>query len=135
MSGLSVEQLTQKARELLPSRHYLYAVIAIAGMQFLATMDGTIAVVTLPKIQAELHLNDATRSWVITAYMLSFGGLMLLGGRLGDTFGRKRVLSAALRCSPSPPSGWASRKRTSAWRFSASSRVWVRPSPRPRRWP
>ncbi|MDO3168028.1 MFS transporter [Mycobacteroides abscessus subsp. abscessus] len=91
MSGLSVEQLTQKAREFLPSRHYLYAVIAIAGMQFLATMDGTIAVVTLPKIQAELHLNDATRSWVITAYMLSFGGLMLLGGRLGDTFGRKRV--------------------------------------------
>ncbi|SIA41430.1 Putative transmembrane efflux protein [Mycobacteroides abscessus subsp. abscessus] len=123
MSGLSVEQLTQKAREFLPSRHYLYAVIAIAGMQFLATMDGTIAVVTLPKIQAELHLNDATRSWVITAYMLSFGGLMLLGGRLGDTFGRKRV------------SGWASRKRTSVWRFSASSRVWVRPSPRPRRWP
>lgn len=91
MSGLSVEQLTQKAREFLPSRHYLYAVIAIAGMQFLATMDGAIAVVTLPKIQAELHLNDATRSWVITAYMLSFGGLMLLGGRLGDTFGRKRV--------------------------------------------
>lgn len=91
MPGLNVEQLSQKARELLPSRHYLYAVIAIGGMQLLATMDGTIAVVTLPKIQAELHLNDATRSWVITAYMLSFGGLMLLGGRLGDTFGRKRV--------------------------------------------
>src|SRR6202045_4803182 len=75
----------------LPSRRFFAAVIAIAGMQLMATMDGTIAIVALPKIQNELSLSDAGRSWVITAYVLTFGGLMLLGGRLGDTIGRKRT--------------------------------------------
>jgi len=75
----------------LPSRKFLAAVIAIGGMQLLATMDSTVAIVALPKIQDELSLSDAGRSWVITAYVLTFGGLMLLGGRLGDTIGRKRT--------------------------------------------
>ncbi|CAN5203535.1 MFS transporter [soil metagenome] len=75
----------------LPSRRFLSAVIAIGGMQLLATMDSTIAIVALPRIQDELGLSDAGRSWVITAYVLTFGGLMLLGGRLGDTIGRKRT--------------------------------------------
>ena len=75
----------------LPSRRFLAAVVAIGGMQLLATMDSTVAIVALPKIQDELNLSDAGRSWVITAYVLTFGGLMLLGGRLGDTIGRKRT--------------------------------------------
>ena len=72
-------------------RRFIAAVIAIGGMQLLATMDSTVAIVALPKIQDELGLSDAGRSWVITAYVLTFGGLMLLGGRLGDTIGRKRT--------------------------------------------
>ena len=75
----------------LPSRRFIAAVVAIGGMQLLATMDSTVAIVALPKIQDELSLSDAGRSWVITAYVLTFGGLMLLGGRLGDTIGRKRT--------------------------------------------
>ncbi|CAJ1500321.1 MFS transporter [[Mycobacterium] kokjensenii] len=75
----------------LPSRRFIYAVIAIGGMQLLATMDSTIAIVALPKIQDDLGLSDAGRGWVISAYVLTFGGLMLLGGRLGDTIGRKRT--------------------------------------------
>ena len=75
----------------LPSRRFLSAVVAIGGMQLLATMDSTVAIVALPRIQDELNLSDAGRSWVITAYVLTFGGLMLLGGRLGDTIGRKRT--------------------------------------------
>ena len=75
----------------LPSWRFIAAVIAIGGMQLLATMDSTVAIVALPKIQNELGLSDAGRSWVITAYVLTFGGLMLLGGRLGDTIGRKRT--------------------------------------------
>ena len=67
-------------------------VIAIGGMQLMAAMDGPVAIFALPKIQNELGLSDAARSWVITAYALTFGGLILLGGRLGDTFGRKRTL-------------------------------------------
>ena len=75
----------------LPSWRFIAAVVAIGGMQLLATMDSTVAIVALPKIQDELNLSDAGRSWVITAYVLTFGGLMLLGGRLGDTIGRKRT--------------------------------------------
>ena len=82
---------TSRSPEWLPSRRFIAAVIAIGGMQLLATMDSTVAIVALPKIQDELSLSDAGRSWVITAYVLTFGGLMLLGGRLGDTIGRKRT--------------------------------------------
>jgi EmrB/QacA subfamily drug resistance transporter len=67
------------------------ALIAIGGMELMAVMDGSIVVLALPEIQNELNLSDAGRSWVITAGLLSFGGLILLGGRLGDTIGRKRA--------------------------------------------
>lgn len=87
----SPAQRSAKIPSWLPSRRFIYAVIAIGGMQLLATMDSTIAIVALPQIQDELGLSDAGRSWVITAYVLTFGGLMLLGGRLGDTIGRKRT--------------------------------------------
>jgi EmrB/QacA subfamily drug resistance transporter len=80
------------------SRGFVAVVIAIGGMQLMVTMDASIAVLALPKIQNELGLSDAGRSWVITAYVLTFGGLMLLGGRVGDTIGRKRtfIIGAAL---------------------------------------
>lgn len=81
----------RKAPSWFPTPRFFAAVIAIGGMQLLATMDSTVAIVALPKIQDELGLSDAGRSWVITAYVLTFGGLMLLGGRLGDTIGRKRT--------------------------------------------
>src|SRR5277367_4997824 len=76
----------------LPSRQFVAVVITIGGMQLMAAMDGPVAVFALPKIQNELGLSDAGRSWVITAYALAYGGLILLGGRLGDTIGRKRTL-------------------------------------------
>lgn len=89
--GQSAEERAGWYPSWLPSRRFLAAVIAIGGMQLLATMDSTVAIVALPQIQDELGLSDAGRSWVITAYVLTFGGLMLLGGRLGDTIGRKRT--------------------------------------------
>lgn len=73
------------------SRQFVAVIVAIGGMQLMVAMDGPVAVFALPKIQNEMGLSDAARSWVITAYMLTFGGLMLLGGRLGDTIGRKRA--------------------------------------------
>jgi EmrB/QacA subfamily drug resistance transporter len=88
---LSSKRSSEAKSRWLPSRRFIAAVIAIGGMQLLATMDSTVAIVALPKIQNELGLTDAGRSWVITAYVLTFGGLMLLGGRLGDTIGRKRT--------------------------------------------
>ncbi|MDT5013036.1 MAG: hypothetical protein QOH57_4653 [Mycobacterium sp.] len=91
-AALNASQQAGRSRPAwLPSRKFIAAVVAIGGMQLLATMDSTVAIVALPKIQNELNLSDAGRSWVITAYVLTFGGLMLLGGRLGDTVGRKRT--------------------------------------------
>jgi EmrB/QacA subfamily drug resistance transporter len=88
--------LFERAGTWMPSRRFIAAVIAISGMQLMATMDGTIAIVALPRIQNELGLSDAGRSWVITAYVLTFGGLMLVGGRLGDAIGRKRTFMAGV---------------------------------------
>src|SRR5215204_3699100 len=67
------------------------AIFAITGMQLMSTLDGTIVIVALPRMQAELDLSDAGKSWVITAYVLTFGGLLLLGGRVGDAIGQKRA--------------------------------------------
>ncbi|GAT09931.1 arabinose efflux permease family protein [Mycolicibacterium novocastrense] len=67
------------------------AIIAITGMQLMSTLDGTIVIVALPRMQADLGLTDASKSWVITAYVLAFGGLLLLGGRVGDAIGHKRA--------------------------------------------
>ncbi|MGB8795621.1 MAG: MFS transporter, partial [Mycobacterium sp.] len=75
----------------LLSRRFIAVVVAIGGMQLMAAMDGPVAILALPKIQNELGLSDAGRSWVITAYVLTFGGLILLGGRIGDTIGLKRA--------------------------------------------
>jgi EmrB/QacA subfamily drug resistance transporter len=82
----------RQPRRRLPSRRFVNVVTAIGGMQLMAAMDGPVAVFALPKIQSELGLSDAGRSWVITAYALTFGGLILLGGRIGDSIGRKRTL-------------------------------------------
>ena len=67
------------------------AIIAITGMQLMSTLDGTIVIVALPRMQADLALSDAAKSWVITAYVLTFGGMLLLGGRVGDAIGHKRA--------------------------------------------
>lgn len=67
------------------------AIVAITGMQLMSTLDGTIVIVALPRMQADLDLTDAGKSWVITAYVLAFGGLLLLGGRIGDAIGHKRA--------------------------------------------
>ena len=80
----------------LRSRRFVAALIALGGMNLMAMMDGSISVVALHKIQNELGLSNAGLSWVITAYVVTFGGLMLLGGRLGDAIGRKRTFIGAV---------------------------------------
>ncbi|MCZ8382056.1 MFS transporter [Mycobacterium sp. CPCC 205372] len=67
------------------------AIVAITGMQLMSTLDGTIVIVALPRIQSDLDMSDAAKSWVVTAYVLAFGGLLLLGGRIGDAIGHKRA--------------------------------------------
>ncbi|GIZ99267.1 hypothetical protein TTY48_38790 [Tsukamurella sp. TY48] len=67
------------------------AIVVLSGMMFLAVLDGTVVFIAMPSIQDAMHLSDAAKIWVFGAYVLTFGGFMLLGGRLGDTFGRKKM--------------------------------------------
>jgi EmrB/QacA subfamily drug resistance transporter len=80
-----------RATTRLPDSVAGIAIVAITGMALMSTLDGTIVIVALPRMQAELGLSDAGKSWVITAYVLAFGGLLLLGGRVGDAIGHKRA--------------------------------------------
>ena len=75
-------------------RWLILAVIGIA--QLLVVLDVTIVNIALPSAQQDLHFSDDDRQWVITAYALSFGGLLLLGGRIADLFGRKWTFIAGL---------------------------------------
>ncbi|KAA0081300.1 MFS transporter [Mycolicibacterium sp. P9-64] len=82
---------TERTNTPLSSSVLGIAIVAITGMQLMSTLDGTIVIVALPRMQADLDLSDAGKSWVITAYVLTFGGLLLLGGRVGDAIGQKRA--------------------------------------------
>lgn len=68
-----------------------WVLVVLAVTQLLVVLDGTIVSVALPRAQAELGLSDAQRQWVVTAYALAFGALLLLGGRVADYAGRKRT--------------------------------------------
>ncbi|MCK8670499.1 MULTISPECIES: MFS transporter [unclassified Rhodococcus (in: high G+C Gram-positive bacteria)] len=70
--------------------------LVLSGLQLMVVLDGTVANLALAPLQADLGLSDAGRNWVLTSYALAFGGLMLLGGRLGDSFGRKRMFVAGV---------------------------------------
>jgi EmrB/QacA subfamily drug resistance transporter len=72
-----------------PRRWIALGVIAIS--QLMVVLDATIVNIALPSAQADLGITDADRQWVITAYTLAFGGLLLLGGRIADYWGRKRT--------------------------------------------
>ena len=68
-----------------PRRWPALAVIALA--QFMLILDASIVAVALPDIQADLGFSPDSLSWVFNAYVIAFGGLLLLGGRLSDLFG------------------------------------------------
>nr|WSW68221.1 MFS transporter [Streptomyces sp. NBC_00995] len=72
----------------------LLALLCVA--QFMLVLDVTVVNVALPAMAADLRLDRTALTWVVTAYTLCFGGLMLLGGRLADAFGARRTLSAGL---------------------------------------
>ena len=67
------------------------AIIVLSGLQLMVVLDGTVANLALARLQDDLGLSDAGRNWVVTSYALAFGGLMLLGGRIGDAWGRKKM--------------------------------------------
>src|SRR6202022_253336 len=84
----------QAPTEPAPRRWTSLAFVALARL--MVALDATIFSTALPSAQSALHATDADRQWVITAYTLSFGGLLLLGGRFADYFGRKRTFMVGL---------------------------------------
>ncbi|GAB4013455.1 MFS transporter [Nocardioides ultimimeridianus] len=72
------------------------ALILILTAQLMVVLDGTIANIALPYIGTDLHISQANLTWIVTGYALAFGGLLLLGGRLGDLYGRRRLFISGL---------------------------------------
>jgi EmrB/QacA subfamily drug resistance transporter len=72
------------------------ALIFIAIAQLMVVLDATIVNIALPSAQADLHISDGNRQWVVTAYTLAFGGLLLFGGRVADLWGRKNTFIVGL---------------------------------------
>ena len=77
-----------------PNRWAVLALLSVA--QLMVVLDATIVTVALPSAQQALHFSNDSRQWVVTAYALAFGSLLLVGGKVGDLFGRKWALIAGL---------------------------------------
>jgi len=78
------------------NRHLGLALVVIAAAQLMVVLDATIVNVALPHIQSALGFSGSGLEWVVNAYALTFGGLLLLGGRAGDILGRRRVFIAGI---------------------------------------
>src|SRR5215210_2709081 len=93
-----------------PDRRRWTALIVVCLAQLMIVLDVTIVNVALPSIQRDLHFSQANLTWVVNAFLVTFGSLLLLAGRLGDLAGRKRVFlmgvvtftAASLLCGIAP---------------------------------
>jgi EmrB/QacA subfamily drug resistance transporter len=78
------------------SRHYGWALVLICIAQLMVVLDATIANIALPYIGRDLHMSGTNLTWIVTGYALAFGGFLLLGGRMADLLGRRRVFIVSL---------------------------------------
>jgi EmrB/QacA subfamily drug resistance transporter len=93
-----------------PSASRRLALAVLCTGMLMIILDGSIVTVALPSIQRDLHFTPADLTWTVNAYMIAFGGLLLLAGRFGDLFGRRRMFvsglalftAASLLCGLSP---------------------------------
>jgi len=77
-------------------RRNIWALVAVALATFMTYLDNNIINVAIPVIERELHLTTAGMEWIVSSYILTFAGLMLIGGRLADLFGRRRLFLIGL---------------------------------------
>ncbi|MBC2903895.1 MFS transporter [Streptomyces cupreus] len=80
----------------VPDSNRWKALVFIALAQLMVVLDATIVNIALPSAQQDLGISDGNRQWVVTAYALAFGGLLLFGGRIADLWGRKRAFVVGL---------------------------------------
>ncbi len=87
----TVQPSTQAATDRRPNRRRAIALGLLVSAQFMVMLDTSIVNVALPSIQSDLGLGPAGVAWVVNAYVLAFGGLLVLSGRVADLFGRRRM--------------------------------------------
>src|ERR1700722_16641607 len=87
-------QKTQTLSKHADNKWVILALLALA--QFMVILDGGLVNVALPTISRKLHFAPNDLQWVITAYTITFGGFLLLGGRASDLFGRRKVFMGAV---------------------------------------
>jgi EmrB/QacA subfamily drug resistance transporter len=96
VSGSDKAPSTTPAQDGQPER-WRWLILGVIGIaQLMVVLDGTIVNIALPKAQVALNFSAIDRQWIVTAYALAFGSLLLLGGRLGDLFGRKMMFLTGL---------------------------------------
>ena len=96
----STEPLTRRRRPPVApagNRHHPWWILGVVALaQLVVVLDATIVNIALPSAQAALGFSNDSRQWIVTAYALAFGSLLLLGGRLSDLIGRKPMFIAGL---------------------------------------
>src|SRR6201984_1286746 len=92
---MSAEVVTHPAVRAEDRRRW-FALAVIVTAQFMVVLDISIVNVALPSIKTDLHFSQESLQWVITAYSIFFGGFLLLGGRLADLLGRRRLFMVGL---------------------------------------
>src|SRR5881409_1688857 len=80
----------------MEDRRRWFALIVLCLGSLMIVLDTTIVNVALPSIRADLGFSQTSLAWVVNAYMLTFGGFLLLGGRLGDLYGHRRLFLAGI---------------------------------------
>ncbi len=96
MTSQTASQRRYDADREFESTHRWTILVIVSIAQLMVVLDATIVNIALPAAQDALGFADSDRQWVVTAYALAFGSLLLLGGKLGDLFGRKRMFIIGL---------------------------------------
>ncbi len=111
--------------------HPALILLIIAGAQLMVVLDGTIVNIALPSMGRYFNRSQTDMTWALNAYSLAFGGLLLLGGRMGDILGRRRMFVVGLSAVHHSAASWPASRRTSACCSpGASSRASAARSPR-----
>src|SRR3981081_2635075 len=83
-------------RPAISDRQRWLALVVVCLGQLMIVLDSTIVNVALPSIQRDLHFTQANLTWVVNAYLITYGSFLLLAGRAGDLIGRKRIFIAGV---------------------------------------
>ncbi|WP_217575677.1 MFS transporter [Streptomyces sp. GbtcB7] len=95
-SASATDQRSAGHAEAPPGRRLGLALFVIASAQLMVVLDATITNIALPSIQTDLDVSASNLAWVVNAYALAFGGLLLLGGRTGDLYGQRRMFRVGI---------------------------------------